>query len=238
MPADARPVDTCPAVAGRSGAALTLVAATTALPKIDNPARSSAARTDATLLSRVRLVPSDVDPARDDGVMSELPEVPQFGALLREHIDSVPAHAMPAFLAGLERSAAARYRSWADQAPEWREELLACADSEDRIAELVAGLFPVDDETQEQIDTNLVDAIRTYYDVFSPHPVMHQLYLQSEAELQGAMAWVRLAADLPEELGDDQREHIRAVLAECTELERQSSVVVKRLLDESLSSAG
>ena len=41
---------------GRSGAALALVAGTTAPPKIDNPARSSAARTGATLPSRVRHV--------------------------------------------------------------------------------------------------------------------------------------------------------------------------------------
>ena len=42
--------------------------------------------------------------------MTTLPAVPQFGALLRSHITSVPDAARPAFLAGLERSAAARYR--------------------------------------------------------------------------------------------------------------------------------
>ena len=40
--------------------------------------------------------------------MPTMPAVPQFGALLRSHIASVPDAARPAFLSGLERSAAAR----------------------------------------------------------------------------------------------------------------------------------
>lgn len=156
--------------------------------------------------------------------MSDWPEVPQFGALLSEHIGSVPDAARPAFLSGLERSAAARYRDWAKELPQYADELLACADSEDEIARLIAERFPVSAELQAKVDAALPAAVQLYYDVFAPHPPMHQLYLQSEAELQGAMAWVRMA-----EVVDDP--DTLEVLRRCTDLERQSSVVVKRLLD-------
>jgi len=155
--------------------------------------------------------------------MPNWPEVPQFGALLRSHIGGVPDAARPAFLAGLERSAAARYRAWADAAPERAEELLGCADREDEIARLVAELFPVSDEDQAAIDEALPAAVAVYYEVFAPFSLDEQLYLQSEAELQGALAWVHLAEriDVP---GAGE------VLARCTELERESSRVVRSLL--------
>ncbi|MFN3256628.1 MAG: hypothetical protein ACE37B_13130 [Ilumatobacter sp.] len=156
--------------------------------------------------------------------MSDWPEVPQFGALLRQHIASVPDAARPAFLAGLERSAAARYRAWAEEAPEHAEALIGCADREDEIARLVADLFPISAELQAEVDAALPAAVALYYDVFAPHPVTHQLYLQSEAELQGAMAWVNMAGVV-----DDPA--TRKILDRCTSLERESSVVVKDLLD-------
>jgi hypothetical protein len=155
--------------------------------------------------------------------MTTLPAVPQFGALLRSHITSVPDAARPAFLAGLERSAAARYREWAATAPEHSAVLLECAAREDEIADLVAGLFPVDAETQHAVDDALPAAVRVYYDVFAPYDVLDQLYLQSEAELQGAQAWVGIAAAT-----DDA--DTRAVLARCTALEQQSADAVKELL--------
>ncbi len=155
--------------------------------------------------------------------MSTWPDVPQFGALLRSHIDAVSDQARPAFLAGLERSAAARYRIWADAAPHWAEELLGCADREDEIARLVAGLFPVSDQDQAAIDDALPRAVEVYYEVFAPYSLDEQLYLQCEAELQGALAWVHMADHI-----DDVE--TREVLARCTELERESSRVVQSLL--------
>ncbi len=155
--------------------------------------------------------------------MTTWPDVPQFGALLRSHIDSVPATARPAFLSGLERSAAARYRTWADAAPEHAEELLGCAAREDEIADLVAGLFPISADDQAAVDAALPAAVALYYEVFSPYDVTEQLYLQAEAELQGAQAWVQMAQAI-----DDPA--TREVLARCTALEQESSDVVKGLL--------
>jgi hypothetical protein len=151
------------------------------------------------------------------------PAVPQFGALLRSHIASVPDAARPAFLSGLERSAAARYREWADAAPEYAEVLLECAAREDEIAALVAELFPIDPAMQQTVDDALPAAVAVYYDVFAPYSVFDQLYLQSEAELQGAQAWVGIAASI-----DDPA--TRDVLARCTALEQESAAAVKELL--------
>ncbi len=160
--------------------------------------------------------------------MTKRPEVPQFGALLRTHIQSVPVEAQPAFLAGLERSAAERYRQWATALPEWRDELLECARREDEIATIVRALFPVTEQQQHQIDTALPAAIELYYEVFAPFTADDQVYLQSEAEIQGSMAWVRLAENI-----DD--EQVCAELARCTELELESSRAVKALLADPVS---
>jgi len=162
-------------------------------------------------------------PLDQDVGMSTLPTVPQFGALLRSHIESVPEAARPAFLSGLERSAAARYRQWAEAAPEYGEVLLQCAAREDEIAELVAGLFPVSPEVQQAVDEALPAAVALYYEVFAPYDVLDQLYLQSEAELQGAQAWVGIAAGIDHEAARD-------TLARCTALEQQSAAAVKELL--------
>lgn len=162
--------------------------------------------------------------------MATYPEVPQFGALLREHIQSVPPEAQPAFLAGLERSAAERYRGWAELLSDHADELLACAASEDRIADIVTGLFPINDELQAQVDTALPAAIARYYDVFAPYTPVEQLYLQSEAEIQGSQAWVRMSEQIADEA-------TLASLRECTELELQSSVAAKAILDELESSS-
>lgn len=155
--------------------------------------------------------------------MTTWPEPPDFGALLREHIDRVPAAARPAFLAGLERSAADRYRAWAEAAPEHAAVLLECASREDEIAELVAGLFPISDTDQALVDQHLPAAIALYYEVFGPYTVPEQLHLQSEAELQGAQAWVNMSGRI-----DDPA--VRDVLARCSALEEESSRAVKDLL--------
>ena len=155
--------------------------------------------------------------------MPDRPDVPLFGELLRSHIDGVPAVARPAFLSGLERSAAARYRAWALEEPAHADELVGCAAREDEIADLVAELFPVSDDDRAAVDAALPPAVALYYDVFAPFALADQLFLQSEAELQGAQAWVNLAGQIADPAA-------RAVLARCTELEQESSRVVQALL--------
>ena len=157
--------------------------------------------------------------------MTDWPEVPNFGEVLAGHIQQVTDEGRPAFLAGLERSAAARYRAWAEELPDHAAVLQACAAREDEIAALVSGLFPVSAEVQAALDEALPAAVKTYYDVFAAHPVLHQLYLQSEAELQGSQAWVGISAGI-----DDPE--VKGILARCTELEQESSRAVKALLEK------
>ena len=157
----------------------------------------------------------------------EYPAVPQFGALLRPHLDAVQPASFPGFLARLERSAAARYRGWAAALPEHEADLRACAQREDEIADIVDALFPIDTEAEAAFAEHLDAAVATYYDVFAPFEPYDQLYLQSEAELQGALAWEHLLARLPAPAA----EAAEPGLARCSELERESSVVVKRILD-------
>lgn len=156
---------------------------------------------------------------------SAWPDVPDFGAILADHIAGVPAEGFPAFLAGLERSAAARYRFWAEQLPEHAGVLNECAAREDQIATLVSGVFPISEQCRASVDEALPGAIATYYEVFTAHPIPDQLYLQAEAELQGSQAWANLSAQVEDP-------SIVEVLDRCTALEEESSRVVKELLDE------
>ena len=99
----------------------------------------------------------------------------------------------PAILCGLEREAARRYRAWAVALSEHAKVLVACASREEEIADSVDGLFSIDAAGQEAVDKALPEAIAISNEVFVPYPMLHQLYLQSEAELQGAAAWANIA---------------------------------------------
>lgn len=131
--------------------------------------------------------------------MNEL-HIPNFGELLAPYIDRVPEEALPNFLALLERGAADRYRVWAEMLPAQREELLACADREDEIANRADALFPLDPSLRDQVAEPLPEAKSVYYAVFSDLDVYDQLRIQADAERQGAAAWRGLlGAELPQE---------------------------------------
>ena len=78
-------------------------------------------------------------------------EVPNFGELLSEHLSGVPQDAYPYLLSQLERTAAERYRAWADEVPEHREGIMSCSDREDEIADRVEAMFPPSDEHRELV---------------------------------------------------------------------------------------
>ena len=121
-------------------------------------------------------------------------EIPNFGALLAPHLDVVPDAARPAFLAGLERSAAERYRRWAGAASEAASGLLACAEREDEIGRQVDRLFPIESVERARVEEALPKAVETYYAVFADLPLREQLRIQAGAERQGAGAWRLLAS--------------------------------------------
>lgn len=124
--------------------------------------------------------------------------IPQFGELLAEHLQGVPASAYPFLLSQLERSAAQRYRMWADAVPDHRDGLLDCAAREDRIAAAVEALFPPSDADRAQVMEVIPAARATYWSAFEGHDPFVQMTIQADAERQGSQAWQRLKAAFPE----------------------------------------
>jgi hypothetical protein len=151
------------------------------------------------------------------------PEIPNFGELLAPYIGQVPEAAVPNFLAMLERGAADRYRGWAEQLPEHREGLLACAGREDEIANVADQLFPIGEEIREEISAPLPGARDTYYAVFADLDVMDQLAIQADAELQGAAAWRGM-------ISEETPAELRAGLESLAQLEETSSAYLRELL--------
>ncbi len=129
--------------------------------------------------------------------MSDI-EIPNFGELLAEHLGAVPPEAYPYLLSQLERTAAARYRGWAEEVPEHREDLLACAAREDEIADRVEALFPPSDEHRALVADIIPRAKDTYYAAFEPYTPAEQMTIQANAERQGANAWQTLKAAYPD----------------------------------------
>lgn len=130
--------------------------------------------------------------------MSEI-EIPNFGELLAEHLGAVPAQAYPYLLSQLERTAAARYRGWAEDVPEHKDGLMTCAAREDEIADRVEALFPPTDEHRALVDGIIPHAKATYYGAFEPYSPVEQMTIQANAERQGANAWQNLKAAHPDQ---------------------------------------
>ncbi len=124
--------------------------------------------------------------------------IPRFGELLAPYLSAVPSEAYPFLLSELERTAAARYREWAEQLPKYRSGLTKCADAEDEIANRAAALFPASQNHQDLIAKIIPNAKAAYYAAFEPYHPAEQVYIQSKAERQGAGAWQRLKETYPE----------------------------------------
>jgi hypothetical protein len=151
---------------------------------------------------------------------------PDFASLLAPHIERVPEAALPAFLARLERSAADRYRMWAEACPEHAEGLLECAAREDDIADRVDRVYPA--HAPEQVaamDSAFAPAKETYYAVFAGLSPIEQMTIQANAERQGAAAW-RGMIDV------ESDESVRAELEECARIEEASADFLDALLAE------
>lgn len=149
---------------------------------------------------------------------------PNFAELLAPYIDSVPAEAVPAFLARLERTAADRYRLWAEAVPEHREGLLDCAAREDEIADRVEKIYPATAEDHVvAIDSAIGPAKDTYYDVFSSLTPFEQMSIQADAERQGAAAWRAM-------IDDEGDEEIKSELERCARIEEASADYLDALL--------
>jgi hypothetical protein len=150
-------------------------------------------------------------------------EIPNFGLLLKPFIDSVPAPAVPAFLAGLEREAANRYRAWAEAFEGGKDVLLACAASEDEIADTIEKHFPADAAGRSAIEAALPGACALYVSTFEGFSVRDQLCMQADAERQGSRTWQGIASTQTDPV-------IREALSRCERLEIESAEAVEQLL--------
>lgn len=129
----------------------------------------------------------------------------------------------PRFLAMLERTAADRYRAWAEQLPQHRDLLLGCAGREDEIADRIEAAFAASEGELDRLRSLLPQAREIYYAAFDGVGVMDQLRMQADAELQGANAWRSVAKGVTDEA-------VRRELATCSELEEHSSREVRTIL--------
>lgn len=125
-------------------------------------------------------------------------EIPNFGEILAEHLGGVTPDTLPYLLSRLERTAADRYRGWAEDLPAHREGLLECAAREDEIAERIEQALPPTDAGRAAVEAAIPGAKATYYAVFEGHSPLDQVALQAGAERQGSMAWQNLKAVHPE----------------------------------------
>jgi hypothetical protein len=133
---------------------------------------------------------------QEDPVKSEV-TIPKFGELLGPLLSQVPPAAYPGFLARLERSAADRYRAWAEAIPEHAQGLLACASREDEIADRIETILPVPAEHEALVCDLLPKTINVYYEAFAGYSLWEQLAIQADAEKQGSAAWPNLIPAFP-----------------------------------------
>ena len=150
-------------------------------------------------------------------------DIPKFGELLAEHLGAVPAQAYPYLLSQLERTAADRYRHWAEAVPEHSEGILQCAAREDEIADRVEAMFPPSDEHRTLVHKIIPKAKATYYAAFEPYTAVEQMTIQANAERQGANAWQTLKAAYPEQA---------LALDELSEIELQSAIYLDNTLEK------
>ncbi|MEH6592372.1 MAG: hypothetical protein V7746_19055 [Halioglobus sp.] len=150
--------------------------------------------------------------------------IPDFGALLAEHIGSIPEPAVPAFLARLERTAADRYRMWAEALPEHAEGLLLCAAREDEIADRAEQIYPTTDPQHiTAMDNAIGPAKDTYYKVFAELTPIEQMTIQANAERQGAAAWRAM-------IGPEPRKDTQTALEQVAKIEEASADYLDDLL--------
>jgi hypothetical protein len=152
-------------------------------------------------------------------------EIPRFGELLAPFIRQVPPEATPRFLALLERGAANRYRLWADLLPAYADRLLACAATEDEIADRIEGVFTLAPELHDVVHGALPGALAAYGAAFDEFGVWDQLRIQANAERQGAHAWQSIAGRMNDPV-------VLAELAACSALEVGSADVLDGLIEE------
>ena len=101
---------------------------------------------------------------------------------------------------------------------------MECAKREDEIARRIEAILPAANEVDQKIiSKTITPAKNCYYQAFSSFTVWEQLYIQANAERQGAAAWRMIASQFTEPA-------IIKALAACSEIEENSADYVDALL--------
>ena len=156
--------------------------------------------------------------------MSARRELPNVAEILGPVLGRVSQEQRPLLMAIAEQMAAERYRQWATATPDpaRQSDLVACADREEKIAGLVAALYPGAAETQADIRAKNPDLVDLNRSIFADRPLADQYAIQAQGERVGASTWRALA--------EDAGPAARQTFLDCAELEEQSAAVLESIL--------
>ena len=151
--------------------------------------------------------------------------IPNVAEILAGVLRNIEPKLQPFLLAKLERLAAQRYRTWANDHPDpaAKEGLLACADREEEIARSVESLEPNASAIQARLLSDhpeLLDLNRT---LFEGRPLKVQFAMQADGERAGAAAWKAYAAAASDP-------SVRELLQSCSPLEQANADFLQTLL--------
>ena len=151
--------------------------------------------------------------------------LPNIAEILAGVLRNIDPKLQPFHLAKLERLAAQRYRTWANDHPDpaVKEGLLACADREDEIASRVESLEPDASAIQARLLSDhpeLLDLNRT---LFEGRPLKVQFAMQADGERAGAVAWKAYAAGASDP-------SVRELLQSCSPMEQANADFLQALL--------
>ena len=145
--------------------------------------------------------------------------------VLEPIIAKFPVAEQPLLIALLERNAGKRYRGWGAEAVSAaeRQGLLACAEREERIAEIIEGLFESSSSVGATVADHLDELRAASETVFGGKTRAEQMAVQAAAERVGATVWRGFA-----ELEQDGEK--RPALETCAKLEEESAAYLESLL--------
>ncbi|MEK6301212.1 MAG: hypothetical protein AABO41_10860 [Acidobacteriota bacterium] len=153
---------------------------------------------------------------------NSIPNIPE---ILGQALRRIDPHLQPVLLARLERLAAERYRSWADEFDDTsvKQGLLACADREEEIARRVESLDPNASAVQDKLLSDNPDLLNLNRTLFEGRPFKVQFAMQAQGEMAGAAAWKAYAAGASDPLAGE-------LLGSCSSLEEENAAFLQTLL--------
>jgi hypothetical protein len=151
--------------------------------------------------------------------------LPNIAAVIGPVLQRIPADVRPLVIAAAERSAAKRYRDWANQVadPAMQISLRACADREDEVARLIEALFPNAEAKQKELLLQTPELTDSGNSLFAPFTLQQQFTLQAQGERIGADTWRSYA--------QRSEPSVRDVFLTCARLEEESAEYLESIVD-------